>query len=411
MSADVYFKKEIQLRHGGHTLRLRVSQDLFSSHEVDIGTQRLLRTLLDLAPAQGERVLDLGCGYGPLGLALRVQAPQRTVHMVDRDALAVEFARQNATLNGLTGVSCYGGLGYDDIAAADFDLIVINVPAKAGPPVIAHLLQDAAHRLRPGGLVAIVVVTPLEPLVADLLAQPEIDLRLRRAWPGHTVFHYGFSQVPARPAASALERGVYDCGEVSVSWPGRPFALRLAYGLADGESLGQGNEMLLAGLGRLPEREPVRRALVLNPVQGHAPVALWQRFQPAEVIVVDRDLLSLRCARANLVRNGCGEEQVVLHHQAGLARPGSEQADLIAALLREEEGPEAIAATIAQAAQQLAVGGTMLLAGSSTAVTRVERLLQSTRSLTVRRRTRSKGYSLLQLEHRAAVGISPPRER
>lgn len=404
MNADVYFKKEVLLRHAGQTLRLRVSQDLFSSYGVDTGTQRLLRSLLDTTAPSPARVLDLGCGYGPLGLALKAQDPRRAVHLVDRDALAVDYARQNALLNGLAGVECYASLGYDDLAAADFDLILMNVPAKAGPPVIAYLLQDAVHLLRPGGIVALVVVSALEPLVADILAQPGIAVHRRRDWPGHTVWHYGFCQAADRPAGSALERGVYDAGEVIVSWSGPEFALRTAYGLPDRDTMEPGTAMLLTGIGKLPEGAG-QRALVLNPGQGHGAVALWQRCRPAEIVLVDRDLLALRVARMNLVRNGCPEERVRLRHQAGLELPSAEQTDLIVGVLREEEGPEAVAATVTQAAEQLAAGGSALLAASSTAATRVVDLLESTRRLTVKRRTRSRGQSLLLLQRRAG----PPR--
>ncbi len=402
MSTEAYFKKEILLRHAGHLLRLRVSQDLFSSYEVDTGTQRLLRSFRDVETAPFCRVLDMGCGYGPLGLAFKAQDPQRAVHLVDRDALAVEYARQNALLNGLAGVECYGSLGYDDIAA-DFDLVLMNVPAKAGPPVIAYLLQEAAHQLRPGGLVAIVVVSALEPLAAEILARPGIEVHRRQAWPGHTVWHYSFSQAPARPAGSALERGVYDGGELIVSWRGEPLALRTAYGLPDREAMSPATAMLLEGIGKLPEG-PVRRALVLNPGQGHTPAALWQRCRPAEIVLADRDLLALRASRMNLLRNGCPEERVWLRHQAG-PLPSAPPADLIVGVLREEEGPEAVAATVSRAAELLAPGGSMLLAASSTAATRVVGLLESTRRLAVKRRTRSRGRSLLLLQHRTG----PPR--
>ena len=86
MDADIYFKQEIDLRHEGRSLRLRVAQDLFSSFQADAGTRLLLRTL---SGVEAGRVLDLGCGYGPLGLALRSVGTRSEVHMVDRDALAV----------------------------------------------------------------------------------------------------------------------------------------------------------------------------------------------------------------------------------------------------------------------------------------------------------------------------------
>ena len=62
--------KELTLNYHRHTLRFRVSQELFSSYQIDAGTRLLLKTVSDLAASEDVRkVLDLGCGYGPLGLA------------------------------------------------------------------------------------------------------------------------------------------------------------------------------------------------------------------------------------------------------------------------------------------------------------------------------------------------------
>ena len=57
-------------------------------------------------------VLDVGCDYGPLELRLLKLDKRRTVHLVDRDALAVDFTQQNAALNNLHKLSIYGILGY-----------------------------------------------------------------------------------------------------------------------------------------------------------------------------------------------------------------------------------------------------------------------------------------------------------
>ena len=102
---NAYFKKTLNFKHDDQTLQFRVSQALFSSYEVDAGTRFLLRTLEQLPMANVRRVLDVGCGYGPLGLTLAKLDKRRTVHLVDRDALAVDFSQQNANLNELHNVS------------------------------------------------------------------------------------------------------------------------------------------------------------------------------------------------------------------------------------------------------------------------------------------------------------------
>ena len=401
MTTDVYYKKTVDLQHARQVLHLRVSQDLFSSYDVDVGTQRLLRSLADADGASFGKILDLGCGYGPLGLTLKKLDPTRTVHLVDRDALAVEYARQNAVLNEIPDVECYASLGYDDVSTAGFDLILSNIPAKAGEPVIAGLLQDAVHYLRPGGLVAIVVVTPLEEIVAGMLADPGIQVQLRKAWPGHAVFHYCFTGPAGRAErlVGALERGVYDRQETNVSYRGQDFSLSVAYGLPEFDTLSYETRLLLDGLNRLQDTI-VRRAILLNPGQGYVPVAVWQLMRPAQMDLVDRDLLSLRYSRKNLLGSGCPAEQVVLVHQPGARVPSLAAVDLTAGVLREEEGPAAHVAMIEQVAEQTAPGGIVVLVAGSTSVTRLVDAIEGRKVWTIVRRERSRGRSLLILRRR-----------
>src|SRR5216684_2970136 len=95
---DPYFKKIVQYKYRDNNLEFRVSQSLFSSYAIDTGTQRLLRTLASEKFDAYSKVLDLGCGYGPIGIALKSAYKPSIVHMVDRDALAIEYSRQNAEL-------------------------------------------------------------------------------------------------------------------------------------------------------------------------------------------------------------------------------------------------------------------------------------------------------------------------
>lgn len=401
-ATDAYFKKVIPFRDFGQTTHYRVSQDLFSSFDIDVGTKFLLRTLLlgaDVRPFRS--VLDLGCGYGPIGLTLHKLSPERIVHMVDRDALAVAFARENAALNGASaGVEVYGSLGYDDVRRGDFDLIVSNIPAKAGEPVIASLLRDSAHYLSPGGFVAVVVISPLEEMVAKVLSDlPDVSVLLSRARPGHTVFHYQFAPgtrrtTNARP--SAFERGVYRHERIEVSGPGISYTLETVHGPPELEGPDLDTATLLDGIRALGDRA-IERAVVFHPGQGHVPVALAKLLRPRSISLVDRDLLALRNARLNLALNGFPEQQLTLSHQIGMVAPDQEPADLIAGVLREGEGPAAIELGLAQAARQLSPGGLVMLAGSSTALTRVVKSIEGRRLFAVEDRTREAGHGVLTL--------------
>jgi 16S rRNA (guanine1207-N2)-methyltransferase len=370
--SDPHFKKTVTLDHGGRRLELAVAQDLFSSHEVDVGTRLLLRTLAGPEQAPRRLALDLGCGYGPIGLGLAAAGAAATVHLVDRDALAVEYSRENAARNRLDGVEVYGSLGYDDVRVAGFDLIAANVPAKAGAPVIERLLLDAQGLLAPGGLVAVVVVAPLAAAVAAVLERPGIEVTFRRATASYAVFHYRFAG-PGRPARRAPDRAatleLYERQRVVLDRDGTRLSLRTAWGLPEFDSLGFATELAADALARLGGRPP-GTALVLNPGQGHLPALLWAARAPAAIRLVDRDLLALRFSEANLVANGCPPERVATRHRAGLARAELQDAELVVAVLRPKEPPAAAAATLRTVLDGLPRGGRVVLAASSTAVTR-----------------------------------------
>jgi 16S rRNA G1207 methylase RsmC len=398
MDEDVYFHKTVTYRAGKQSLRFRTSQELFSSHDIDTGTRFLLRTIMapDFRP---RRILDPGCGYGPLGLALKSLQPESLVHLVDRDTLAVEYSRQNAELNGLAGVEIYGSLGYDDVKQNDFDLIVANIPGKAGEAIIAYLLREARYYLAAGGRVAIVVVAPLEDTVAGILdGTPGVEIILRRSRSGHAVFHYGFSGGPdsPKPEQSALERGVYHRNDVTVRREGLEFPMQTAYGLPEFDSLSYGSEILLKALPNTGGKN-ISRAVVFNPGQGHAAVALWKLRRPESIALVDRDLLALRYSRLNLLRNGCPPERISISHQVGITSQNREKVDLFIGGLRKGEGKNASFLTLRQAAGQLADNGLIIVAAGATAITRLAAYAES-QNLRIRARERRRGSRLLVLE-------------
>mgnify|MGYP000095648787 CR=1 FL=1 len=405
---DVYYKKTIDFYHSGrpgkhgHTLHFHVAQDLFSSHQIDVGTARLLRSLTDTLPFA--KILDLGCGYGPLGLTLKALYPESIVHAVDRDALAVEYTRQNAELNGLAGITAYGSLGYDDVREQDFDLIISNIPGKAGETVILSLLRDAVHFLKPGGLVAIVVVAPLAAIVAQALDDPGIEIVFQEARSGHAIFHYRFTdayRATQPPFASGLARGLYHRDAVTITAGALAFPMQTARGLPEFDTLSYGSLLLLDNLTRL-QGTNVGRVVVHNPGQGHIPVALWKLFNPDDITLVDRDLLSLRYARDNLIQNSCPASRIVTAHQVDLALESKEQAaDLIVGVLREEEGQAAAEQLARQAAARLAPDGALWLAAGSTPITRLEKAIEAAKRLRVNKRKRDNRMSLLMMQRKA----------
>jgi 16S rRNA G1207 methylase RsmC len=152
---DIVF--DTQLR--GHTLRLHSTWGLFSPREVDEGT-RLLLERVETTPDLD--CLDLGCGYGVIGLALAALAPRGRTLLVDKDFVAVDYANANARRNGLTNAHAILSNGFDQVPRElRFDLIASNIPAKVGKELLALLLHDARDRLKPGGRLYVVTINGL----------------------------------------------------------------------------------------------------------------------------------------------------------------------------------------------------------------------------------------------------------
>lgn len=143
----------------GQALTFESTWGLFSPREVDEGTRLLLQYVE--VPADAD-CLDLGCGYGPVGLTLASLARNGRTLMVDKDFVAVDFATRNAARNGLSNASVCLSNGFDQVPAdARFDLIASNVPAKVGKELLSILLHDAHARLRPGGAIYLVAISGL----------------------------------------------------------------------------------------------------------------------------------------------------------------------------------------------------------------------------------------------------------
>ncbi|GJM42316.1 MAG: hypothetical protein DHS20C20_25980 [Ardenticatenaceae bacterium] len=396
---DAYFKKTLNFKQDDQPLQFRVSQELFSSYEIDAGTRFLLRTLSHLPLANMQRALDVGCGYGPLGLTLAKLEKNRKVHLVDRDALAVDFSQQNAELNELHNVSIYGSLGYDAVAEREFDLIVSNVPGKAGEAVIAHLIRGARPFLAKNGHMAVVVVTPLVPLVEKTLSEmPDTAVTLKETTANHAVFHYHFTESAKEEPQPAFASGIFWRDMMEVGYKKLKFGMQTAVGLPEFDTLGFGTRLLFNMLNDM-QQETVEHLLVVNPGQGHTAVAAWHMLRPQQITLVDRDLLALKTSRYNLQQNGCPAEQIHSHHQIGLP-PLQTPANLILHPLRDSEGPKLAVARLNLLAEQLSPKGKILIAANSHLISQAEQQLKKSKRLRPQKRKKRKGFSSLSLQNR-----------
>ncbi|ANH36891.1 Ribosomal RNA small subunit methyltransferase C [Nocardioides dokdonensis FR1436] len=137
----------------GHELDLVTGSGVFARGRLDGGTAVLLRETP--APAGG-RLLDLGCGYGVIGLGAAVAAPTAQVTAVDVNERALLLARENAASLGVS--QRYTALLPDQVPAeATYDEIWSNPPIRIGKPALHQLLLTWLPRLVPGGRAVLVV--------------------------------------------------------------------------------------------------------------------------------------------------------------------------------------------------------------------------------------------------------------
>lgn len=143
-------------------LTFHTTWGLFSPKEIDSGT-RLLLDHVDMPAAA--RVVDLGCGYGALGLTLAAIDPDSEVTLVDKDFVAVEYAGINAKVNALQNTKIYLSNGLEQVKDQGFDLILTNLPAKSGKELYYLMFFDAYDRLQSGGKFYIVTINGLRGFV------------------------------------------------------------------------------------------------------------------------------------------------------------------------------------------------------------------------------------------------------
>ncbi len=151
----VHAPKQFTFTLLGNDLLFTTDNGVFSKKTIDFGS----RVLIEAAGKEnlGSKILDLGCGYGPIGLALAKKNPQANVEMVDVNELALDLAKQNAALNGLTNVNIHQSNIYDKVQAADFTVIITNPPIRAGKDVVHTMLTEAKEHLATGGMVLAVL--------------------------------------------------------------------------------------------------------------------------------------------------------------------------------------------------------------------------------------------------------------
>jgi len=138
----------------GHRIELASSSGIFSKDRIDLGTLVLLESMV--LPDEGE-VLDMGCGYGVIGITISKMRPRLRVTMVDVNPTAVKLAKENIDTNNVTNATAIHSNLYSSLEGRKFNLIISNPPLAAGYKVIFPLIEGAKSHLSEGGNLQLVL--------------------------------------------------------------------------------------------------------------------------------------------------------------------------------------------------------------------------------------------------------------
>ena len=163
---QMYYAENPTSQHDEHVVDYRVNDidlkfttdaGVFSKMRVDYGSGVLIKKMADVN-FPSNNILDVGTGYGPLGLFAAKFWPTQTVEMVDVNQRGLDLAKKNAELNHIDNVAIFVSDVYSNIAPEKkYGLIVTNPPIRAGKTVVSNILFGAKIHLVGGGVLLVVI--------------------------------------------------------------------------------------------------------------------------------------------------------------------------------------------------------------------------------------------------------------
>lgn len=140
----------------GKQFSFTTDSGVFSKKKIDLGSEVLMTTAAKVQFPKGD-LLDVGCGYGPIGIYLADTFTDREVEMVDMNERALDLAQKNAEDNDVSNVDIYQSDLFEDVEKKDFAGILSNPPIRAGKKVVHAILETSYDHLMEEGLLLIVI--------------------------------------------------------------------------------------------------------------------------------------------------------------------------------------------------------------------------------------------------------------
>ena len=383
-----YANKTTYLKFLGRELTFRLSHGLFSSFDVDAGTRLLLKTIAARVDfdALGS-VLDVGCGVGVIGLCIAGAATHARVLLQDRDALAAAFARENRAANGIPNAEVDCGLAFWHLDGRMFDLVVSNLPAKAGQPVLEHFFQTMPQVLSANGSACVVIVAPLERTARDAISASGCQVVHEEKTRQHAVLHFRLIGKTSTPASKPEDLSPYLRTRSAFIRRGVDYSLETAYNLPDFDTIGHVTALAQDVVAAVKTNGKV---LLWNPGQGHLPVFVQgvHGRGVSSLSLAARDCLELEISARNLAAAGrTAVASRPVASEAGLGERFEKGSfDFILAVPHPVPKSPWSEDLVAAAQTLLRSGGSLLVAASSTDVFRVLEKARAFRVLESRKR-------------------------
>lgn len=155
---DISFTQDVL----GKPMQFSSTYGIFSPEKLDAGSLMLLDYIDFAALGDAANSIDLGCGYGVLGMTAARECPNGQHTLIDKDFVAVEYAKKNCQKNKLTNVDVHLSNGFAHVdKSKGFDLVMSNLPAKVGKEQHYTYLLDAYERMNEGASFYVVTINGL----------------------------------------------------------------------------------------------------------------------------------------------------------------------------------------------------------------------------------------------------------
>lgn len=165
-SNQMYFAENPNAAHDEHVvdyhvdridLKFNTDAGVFSKMRIDYGSGVLIKAMENVEFPENN-ILDVGTGYGPIGLFAAKFWPKQTVDMVDVNERGLALAKRNAQLNHIDNVNIYSSDVYSQVdKSKKFGLILTNPPIRAGKKVVSAILAEAKEHLVDNGVLLVVI--------------------------------------------------------------------------------------------------------------------------------------------------------------------------------------------------------------------------------------------------------------